>query len=84
MSRLSSGELSRSGLVDDTRHETKVSKRTKWIRCKDAVERYSIGRTKITELALEAGAYLKIDRTVLIDMDTLDRFIETFRCRGSI
>ena len=69
-------------IMNDSCHDTSVSKRKKWIRCREGVERYSIGRTKLTELAKEAGAVLKIDSTLLIDVETFDRFIETFRVRG--
>ena len=54
----------------------------KWIRCKEGIEIYSLGRTKLTELAREAGALAKIDGTLLIDTITFDRFIETFRIKG--
>lgn len=59
------------------RKETK-----KLIRTKQAVERYSIGKTKLKELAIEANAFLKIDGLNLYDMFALDRYIETFRVRG--
>ncbi|MCR5233582.1 MAG: hypothetical protein K6E53_06685 [Lachnospiraceae bacterium] len=53
----------------------------KWIRCKEGTEIYSLGRTKLTELAKEAGAVLKIDATILIDREKFDRYLETFRIR---
>lgn len=54
----------------------------KWIRCKEGTEIYSLGRTKLTELAREAGALVKIDGTLLIDTKTFDLFLETFRIKG--
>ncbi len=54
----------------------------KYIRCKQAVDMYSIGRTKLVELAREAGALIKVDSTLLIDADTFERYLETFRLRG--
>lgn len=53
----------------------------KWLRVKEATELYSIGRTKLTELAKESGAALKIDKVTLIDTDKFERYLETFRLR---
>lgn len=44
----------------------------KYIRVKDATERHGIGRTKLTQIAREAGAVIKIDSTVLIDAEALE------------
>ncbi len=68
-----SNRVSRNKATED-RRRTK-----KWIRCKEATVIYSIGRTKLTALAKEAGAVLKIDGTMLIDSEKFDRYIETFR-----
>ena len=46
----------------------KQSPKKKYIRCKEAVEVYGMGRTKLTQLAREAGAVIKIDSTLLIDI----------------
>ena len=70
-------------MVEDSFKEASVLKaKKKWIRCKEATQIYSMGRTKLTALAKEAGAVCKIDSTMLIDVETFDRFIETFRIRG--
>ena len=69
------------GCRETAKTKTKTNAK-KWIRCKEGVERYSLGRTKLTALAREAGAVLKIDSTLLIDVETLDRYIETFRIPG--
>ncbi len=53
----------------------------RWIRNKEATHRYSIGRTKLDELAKECGAFLKIDRVVLIDTIKFERYLETFLTR---
>ena len=60
--------------------ERKVTR--KLIRTKQAVERYSIGKTKLKELAIEANALLQVDGMNLYDPFALDRYIETFRVRG--
>ena len=70
-------------IAEDSFRETRVPvTKKKWIRCKEATQIYSMGRTKLTALAKEAGAVIKIDSTMLIDTETFDRFIETFRVRG--
>jgi len=60
----------------------KDAKKRKWLRCKGAVETYGISRTKVVELARDCGAYVKINRTVLIDAELFDKYIETFRVPG--
>lgn len=40
---------------------------------------YSMGMNKFQVLAKEAGAILKINRMVLVDLDTFDQYLETFR-----
>lgn len=57
-------------------------KRKKWMRCKEGTEVYSIGRTKLTALAREAGALYKIDGTLLIDTIKFDLYLESFRIPG--
>ncbi len=69
-------------LSDEGVHHEKLSSRKKFIRCKAGVERYSLGRTKLVEIAREAGAVIKIDNTLLIDVETLDKYLETFRIGG--
>ncbi len=51
----------------------------KWIRCKDAVEIYSVGKTKLMEIALKAGAIIKIDKTIIIDREKLEQYMESYR-----
>ena len=42
---------------------------------------YSMGLNKFQSLAKDAGALLKIDRLVLVDLDMLDQYLESFRVR---
>ena len=49
------------------------------VRYKDGAEMYSMGMNKFQELAKAAGAILKIDRLVLVDLDVLDQYLESFR-----
>lgn len=51
----------------------------KFIRVKQAEVIYNIGKSRILEIAREAGAAIKIDRTVLIDIEVFDKYLETFR-----
>ena len=54
----------------------------KFIRIKEATERYGFGRTKLAEIARESGAVIKIDGTMLIEIEVFERFLESFRLRG--
>ncbi len=51
------------------------------VRYKEGSEMYSMGMNKFQALAKDAGAILKIDRMVLVDLDTFDQYLETFRVR---
>lgn len=42
---------------------------------------YSMGLNKFQTLSKDAGATLKIDRLVLVDLDILNQYLETFRVR---
>lgn len=53
--------------------------KVKFIRVKQAEVKYNIGKTRILEIAREAGAVIKIDRTVLIEVEVFDKYLETFR-----
>ena len=71
--------------TNSPRRESHASITTrKWIRCKDGVDIYSMGKTKLLEIAREAGAAVKIDGTVLIDSEKLDMYLETFRLPGRV
>lgn len=51
------------------------------VRYKDGAEIYSMGLNKFQSLAKDAGAILKIDRMVLVDLDVFDEYLETFRVK---
>ena len=54
------------------------------VRYKEGAEMYSMGMNKFQTLAKDAGAILKIDRMVLVDLDIFDQYLETFRCSKRI
>lgn len=51
------------------------------VRYKEGAEMYSMGMNKFQTLAKDAGAVLKIDRMVLVDLETFDKYLETFRIK---
>ena len=61
-----------------TVRETKALAK-KFVRYKEGAELYSMGMNKFQTLAKDAGAILKIDRMVLVDLDIFDQYLETFR-----
>lgn len=50
-----------------------------YLRLSEAMIVFSIGENKLIELARECGAYIKLDRMVLIKYSVMKEFIETFR-----
>ena len=53
--------------------------RKRLVRYKDGAEMYSMGMNKFQDLAKDARAIIKIDRLVLVDLDILYRYLESFR-----
>ena len=61
--------------------KTKELNKKRLVRYKEGAEMYSMGMNKFQTLAKDAGAVLKIDRMVLVDLETLDKYLETFRVK---
>ena len=58
---------------------TKKVEKKRLVRYKEGAEMYSMEMNKFQTLAKDAGAILKIDRMVLVDLDIFDQYLETFR-----
>lgn len=61
--------------------QKKVINKKRLVRYKEGAEMYSMGLNKFQTLAKDAGAILKIDRLVLVDLDAFDSYLESFRVR---
>lgn len=57
--------------------EKRVDKK-KYVRYDEACELYGMGLTKLKEVARDAGAVYKLNRLVLISVEKMDEYIETF------
>ena len=55
------------------------SKGKRFVRYKEGAEMYSMGLTKFQELAKDAKACYKINQLVLVNLDVLDKYLESFR-----
>lgn len=55
-----------------------IAKGKKYVRREEAMEMYSIGRHSLDKWAMDAGALRKIGGSVLINIEKLDAFIESF------
>lgn len=53
-----------------------------FVKITEAAELYSMGTTKMRELAGKAGAVYKIDGTLLINITRLEEYLEQFRVWG--
>lgn len=51
----------------------------KIIRERDAMSRYSLGRSKVREIAEKCGAVVHIDRAFRIDQSIMDAYIDNLR-----
>ncbi len=70
----------------DKKHTEKKTVRTdkKWIRCKEATAKYGVSRPTIMDWAEEAGAVTKMRKTILIDSEDVDRYVEAHRMPGGV
>lgn len=50
----------------------------KYMRYKEAAAYYGLGTTKLRQLAKEAGATIRVDGIVLVNLSKFERFIEEF------
>lgn len=57
----------------------KKAKEKRFVRYKEGAEMYSMGLTKFQELAKAAKACYKINQLVLVNLDVLDAYLESFR-----
>ena len=60
--------------VDATKRYAK-----KFVRYREGAEKYSMGLNKFQELAKEAGATYKIDKSFLVNCEIFEKFLESFR-----
>ena len=61
--------------------DAKGNNKKRLVRYKEGAEMYSMGMNKFQTLAKDAGAILKIDRMVLVDLDVFDQYLESFRVK---
>ncbi len=59
--------------------QNKKQMRKHMVRYKEGAELYSMGLTKFQQLAREAGATIKYQGCVLVDVDRIDEYLEGFR-----
>lgn len=61
-------------------NKIKVNARNKrFVRYTDGAEMYSMCLSKFQQLAKDAGACYKVGKLVLVNLDVLDEYLETFR-----
>ena len=58
---------------------TKNTNNKRFVRYAEGAEMYSMGMTKFQELAKDANACYKINQLVLVNLDILDKYLESFR-----
>ena len=59
--------------------EEQVHENAVYLRPKQGMERYNMSRPQFCKLALEAGSLHKIGSMVLIERESFERYLESFR-----
>ena len=55
------------------------NKDKRFVRYKDGAEMYSMSLSKFQQLAKDANACYKVNQLVLVNLDILDEYLETYR-----
>ncbi|RHL47876.1 DUF6462 family protein [Eubacterium ventriosum] len=55
----------------------------RFVRYKDGAEMYSMSLSKFQQLAKDANACYKVNQLVLVNLDILDEYLETYRITDS-
>ena len=61
----------------------KQARNKKFVRYREGAELYSMGLTKFQELAKDANACYKVNQLVLVNLEVLDEYLESFRITES-
>ena len=59
--------------------KTRKTNNKRFVRYSEGAEMHSMGKTKFQELAKDAKACYKVNQLVLVNLDILDAYLETFR-----
>ena len=59
--------------------KTRKTNNKRFVRYSEGAEMYSMRKTKFQELAKDAKACYKVNQLVLVNLDILDAYLETFR-----
>lgn len=59
--------------------KTRKTNNKRFVRYSEGAEMYSMEKTKFQELAKDAKACYKVNQLVLVNLDILDAYLETFR-----
>lgn len=59
--------------------EVAKKQKKRFVRYSEGAEMYSMGITKFQELCKDAKACYKLNQLVLVNLDILDEYLETFR-----
>ncbi len=59
------------------------NKDKRFVRYKDGAEMYSMSLSKFQQLAKDANACYKVNQLVLVNLDILDEYLETYRITDS-
>ncbi len=60
------------------RSSERISNPKKFVRYKQGAELYSMCQSKFEQLAKDAGACYKINKLVLVNLELIDKYLESF------
>ena len=60
------------------RSSERISNLKKFVRYKQGAELYSMCQSKFEQLAKDAGACYKVNKLVLVNLELIDKYLESF------
>lgn len=72
-------EVKNTLIAEALKELTERKRNKRFVRYADGAEMYSMGLSKFQQLARDAGACYKLGQMVLVNLDILDEYLETFR-----
>ena len=64
--------------MNESKKKDRYEDAKKFVRYSDGAKMYSMGMTKFQEVAKDAKACYKVNQLVLVNLDIIDEYLETF------
>ena len=71
-------------LIDKDAIDNQDLEKAKYLRQRQGTQLYNMSRTTFCKLALESGGLIKIGSMVIVERETFERYLESFRVPSGV